>query len=530
MPIADNLTLLNSTKADIKAAIAAKGVDMTGVAFTDYDTKISQISSSSYTRTWTRPSDWLTMPTMTVGGQQMIAILMAIRDKQANNMSFQIQGAFTVDWGDGVVENFASNSTASHDYSFSNAVFNGTTTTEGFKQALIKITPQAGNNLTYANFDVNPTNGRSGTAASRNNIEMAFNTPNISDSNLIMGGTNNNQHNLRIITLFDIGSIRFMTFQDYWSLEMIFIENNKNCFLTKTNYSNMFNNCYSLIEAPFFNMNITTPQSIGFMFQNCNNLQYCPLYDTSVITNMDSMFINCQKIKTVPLFNTVNVTNMNSMFNGCSALETIPEFNFTNVTTNISMFQNTTALKSIPSTLVLGKGTVTTSSYINVRDVKKLKFQVTAGTTMQLFLNTSRCSEVEITNHNGITNFNTAFGNMTNLTKISGGLNMSAATTVQSAFTNCFNLKEIIGATAPTSGTVTTTSMFANCFNLQRIDMPGMANTFSVQNCNMGAEALNELYTGLATVTGKTITVTGNPGTATDNPAIATAKGWTVVG
>jgi len=245
---------------------------------------------------------------------------------------------------------------------------------------------------------------------------------------------------------------------------------------------------------------------------------------------MSSMFINCQKIKTVPLFNTQNVTNMDSMFNGCSALETIPEFNFSSVTTNISMFNNTTALKSIPSTLVLGKGTATTSSYINVRDVKKLKFQITAGTTMQLFLNNSRCSEIEITNHTGITNFNTTFGSISNLNKISGGLNMSAATTVQSVFGSCFNLKEITGAIAPTSGTVTTTSMFVSCYNLERLDMPGMANTFSLVNCNLSAEALNEVYTGLATVTGKTITVTGNPGTATDNPAIATAKGWSVVG
>ena len=41
---------------------------------------------------------------------------------------------------------------------------------------------------------------------------------------------------------------------------------------------------------------------------------------------------------------------------------------------------------------------------------------------------------------------------------------------------------------------------------------------------------LNEIYSNLETVTGKTITVTGNYGTASDNPSIATAKGWTVTG
>ena len=47
---------------------------------------------------------------------------------------------------------------------------------------------------------------------------------------------------------------------------------------------------------------------------------------------------------------------------------------------------------------------------------------------------------------------------------------------------------------------------------------------------NLSPTALNEIYTNLATVSGKTITVTGNWGTASDTPSIATAKGWTVTG
>ena len=45
MTVADKLLQLNQVKQDIKAAIENKGVDLTGVTFTDYANKISDISS-----------------------------------------------------------------------------------------------------------------------------------------------------------------------------------------------------------------------------------------------------------------------------------------------------------------------------------------------------------------------------------------------------------------------------------------------------------------------------------------------------
>jgi hypothetical protein len=51
-----------------------------------------------------------------------------------------------------------------------------------------------------------------------------------------------------------------------------------------------------------------------------------------------------------------------------------------------------------------------------------------------------------------------------------------------------------------------------------------------VASCKLSATKLNEIYSNLKTVTGKTITVTGNYGTASDDPSIAIAKGWTVTG
>ena len=52
--------------------------------------------------------------------------------------------------------------------------------------------------------------------------------------------------------------------------------------------------------------------------------------------------------------------------------------------------------------------------------------------------------------------------------------------------------------------------------------------TFSVANAKMSANALNEMFSILPTVTGKTVTITGNYGASTCDTSIATAKGWTV--
>ena len=66
--------------------------------------------------------------------------------------------------------------------------------------------------------------------------------------------------------------------------------------------------------------------------------------------------------------------------------------------------------------------------------------------------------------------------------------------------------------------------------SLKRMLISGMRFSFTVANCQLSAAALNEIFTGLPTVTGQTITVTGNYGVggAGYNASIAIAKGWTV--
>jgi hypothetical protein len=97
-------------------------------------------------------------------------------------------------------------------------------------------------------------------------------------------------------------------------------------------------------------------------------------------------------------------------------------------------------------------------------------------------------------------------------------------------FSGCSSLQTI--PPMDTSG-VSSSANFANAYlaaGLTRIQATGQRFTFSVASQRLSAVALNEIFTGLPTVTGQTITVTGNYGIneAGYDPTIATAKGWTV--
>ena len=71
---------------------------------------------------------------------------------------------------------------------------------------------------------------------------------------------------------------------------------------------------------------------------------------------------------------------------------------------------------------------------------------------------------------------------------------------------------------------------FAYMGYLEEMIVPGLQNGFTIEGSNMGATALDAMFTSLGTANGtQTITITGNPGAATCDTTIATAKGFTIV-
>ena len=391
---------------------------------------VSDITSGAqmaqgYTK-WTRPSDWLTMPTVGSSDQKFVGLL-AVYDHGSNHVAISAAENYTVDWGDGSsTENIASGVTASHVYTYS-SISDSTLCTRGYKQVLVTVVPQSGKNLTTLNLQVKHANSPSNTNIPW--LDIALGSPSLTTLRI---GTSDGAGS-RNIRVNDIECVQIVSH-------------------AVTSMSYMFNSCYSLQSVPLFNTAAVT--NMSYMFNSCYSLQSVPLFNTAAVTSMSYMFSGCSSLQSVPAFNTAAVTSMSYMFSGCSSLQSVPAFNTAAVTSMSYMFNSCSSLQSVPA-------------------------------------------------------FNTA-----------------AVKNMSSMFYNCYSLEMISCSSA--SSITDFTSTFTGCISLSRIKTTGCPITFSLANCNLGPTELDEIYTGLPTVTGKTITVTGNWGTGSHTPSIATAKGWTV--
>ena len=337
---------------------------------------------------WVRPSDWLPIPNIDTSEQVFYGLCMVYQD-QANLVSLRFTGNYTVDWGDGVVENFASNVVAHHQYSWSSV---GNVTSEGFRQALIKVTPQVGQNLTGINLQFKHPSMGGGNLKGSIFIDMVMNLPQLAiGASIVLGGTTFIRHffveRLNIMSIgsatslsslcsvfnklqkFEIGDTSNVTnmtsmFYDCYTLQSVPLFNTANV----TNMANMFANCFSLTTVPLFNT--ASVQIMTSMFQNCFSLTTVPLFNTANVTNMIAMFQNCYSLQTVPLFNTASVTNMTSMFFGCVTLTILPLFNTANVTNMANMFQNCPVLKSV--TLNLSSVSILASAFSSTLNIETL--------------------------------------------------------------------------------------------------------------------------------------------------------------
>ena len=518
MSIATELTTLNSTKQAIKQALIDKGVDLTGVNFAGYAAKIDDlstggggVSSSEWSQAyydsvlanaWTRNPNWLAMPTLATKG---FVGLMGIYDTDNAVCTVKgIGGAYTVDWGDGVVENFASGTIASHIYTFAN-ISSATTQADGSRQVIVKAYPQAGQQFT--SIDLSNKHSRYTVAYETNWLDIWLST----DSSSVLPILSVNGSTTALVHMSELE--RFTWLSDGFtgtSTAYLFcgLRNMQSITIpattSVTNMYGMFYNCYSLQTIPL--LNTAAVANMTYMFYNCYSLQTIPLLNTAAVTDMYGMFQGCFSLQTIPLLDTASVTNMPRMFQKCSSLQTIPLLNTVAVTDMNNMFYDCSSLQTVPL-------------------LNTVKVTNTSG----MFSNCSSLQTIPLLNTVKVTNMLSMFSNCSSLQTIPL-LNTAVVTSMNSMFYNCSSLQTIpaINLTNVTSAGLS--SIFSTCPTLSRIKATNIKYTFSVANCGLSATALNEIYTNLPTVTGQTITVTGNFGTTADNPSIATAKGWTVTG
>jgi hypothetical protein len=370
----------------------------------------------------------------------------------------------------------------------------GSATLLPYKVAVVTITPQAGQNLTVANFfqKHGQTGLVNGYATGWLDIAMAL--PQVSGTGLTIGGSTTVVHaNVERINIVSVGALTSMAstlFQGCRSLQSLPSLPNATAV---TNMSSMFSGCPSLQTIPVFPGSVAAVTNMSSMFSGCSSLQAILAFPGSVaaVTNMATMFQSCSSLQTIPVFpgSVAAVTNMGGMFQGCFSLQTIPVFpgSVAAVTNMSSMFQNCSSLQTIPA----------------------FPGSVAAVTNMSSMFQS--CSSLQT------------------IPAFPGSV--AAVTNMSSMFQGCTSLESIPPLDmSGISSAANAANFVANCSSLARAQLTGMRFSFSVASCKLSAAALNELFTGLPVVTGQTITVTGNYGIngAGYDPTIATAKGWTV--
>ena len=447
------------------------------------------------TSTWTRPADWLAIPTP--GNQEVIG-LMAVYDDGANYVAVQCQGNYTVDWGDGTVTNYTSNTTASYQHVFS-TLSSGTLTSDGFRQALVRITPQSGQNLTVVSFGI--TNTTINKSFAPGWLEFDIRTPNCiptfsGSSNIIRYGR------LEKINVRQWGTTASTSnlFNSLYNLKSIYIEPTETSAITTMN--NMFANCYSLEEVNAFDTSAAT--NISSMFDSCYSLVTIPLFNFSASTNALGAFQNCFSLINVPVI-TLG-TDCSQMFFNCVSLETVELLNTSNVTNFTSMFNSCRSLKTI-SLIDTSKGTNFTS----------------------MFASCNSLTEIPLLNTTLATNMTGMF-NGAQMIQYIPALNTATVTTLNQTFNNCWNLRQLPAFSLPVC-TVFTTWLGSNT-TLSKSGVINPTRGHSYTGMSLSQANIVTIFNNLGTASGaQTITVSSNPGYAgltAGERLIATGKGWTI--
>ena len=417
--------------------------------------------------TWVRPADWLNLPTASAN---TVRGLHAVFNNTTNFATVRMQtsngAAYTIDWGDGIVESAASNTIMQHNYVWSN-VSSATITSGGYRQALVTITPPSGATFSYANFSDKYSSGVTIPATTRYSsgwLDMNINLPNLpAGQRLFIGGSAIRHSFLERVNITSWGAI------------------------TSTN--SMFYSCTGLREINSAEWNTSAITDMGSMFFECFSLQIVDgsTWNTSLVTNFNTMFRACQALIEIKCsgWNTSSLNNMGNFALGCYSLSRIDVSGWTmnNVTTLTNAFNSCYALPE----LSIGSWTLTNCSNLS-----------------GMFSGCWSLRDLNIIN-----------------------LSLPAATNITSMFIDCLSLPFIGIINIPSGATATT--LCQNCTSLKSAGFIGINSSTSFSGGMLSGTELNAIYTNLsATGTGKTITVTGNFGTATHNPSIATAKGWTV--
>ena len=296
---------------------------------------------------YVRPDYWLQLPYVGPTEQKFVG-LFAVYDIYDNYVAFTCSGNYTVDWGDGVVENISSGVRAEHRYDYS-AVSPSTLCVRQYKQVIVTVTPQVSQNLTSINLNQLHsyiTSSGSGFFLTPW-LHLRISSPNLTTLDIKNTIFTAKQSLVEQVDLLSISSSMTsfnQMFNNMYCLRRVTMPNTSNIL----DFRECFSGCFSLIDVPLFNT--TNMTDMVDMFRSCNSLTNLPTFDISSVTTMQQTFFNCLSLNNINFSgNSVNLLNLAGTFNNCQNLKTVSGINYKNVTSIASTFNSTkiTSLKNL---------------------------------------------------------------------------------------------------------------------------------------------------------------------------------------
>lgn len=506
---------------------------------------------------WVRPTEWLKLPDLTGITQALVGLLAIVPGfssghtgitSNSNFVTILARGAYNVNWGDGVTSAHSDNTTASKQYNYY-SLPNENLTAEGYKQVIVTVTPQTGQNLTVLNL----TN----KAGSTGIIQSGLNYSGVTLPNgyphtwldLVVKGPN-------VSSITQLSGIQTtVQFPLLKSIEYVGRTNMTNSISMHRYLQNL-----ESIGGEDWTENMTIP---GGIFRDMPSLKRIPLIKTRNITSGADIFRSCPSLSTLPPIHTSTMTSMNNFCNPNYSLINVPKFNTSNVTSFISSFAACVNLRKYPEldfSSATDIGIVFNLMYSAFSSPDMSGVCLSARNTSQIF--NANVSLQTFPNLN-FSNFTGLFQPMRECTRINVMPDVQLLSTINTDgpfrnMSSCWKMGIISGGTGITnwanmflnnnpilagisaaSGTLAGTT-FPNQStvigywprSVRVAPAYNVGRSISYRATHLSPTALNEVFESLAPLVGvcATIDITDVWGSSGCNRQIAIDKGWTVVG
>jgi surface protein len=301
-----------------------------------------------------RPADWLPLP---AAQAESVKILNAVSDQYENFTALRMitsTGNYQVDWGDGIVETFSSNTIASHNYDFNNSALDGTLTTRGYKQAIISITPTSGV-FTLCNLQTKVSSPAGLQQYNTGFLDININLPSlISGQRLLIGGSLVRHGSLERVYITSWGANTSLADLFFGCSRLQSVNETEWNMANINNVGNIFRSCSAIFKLNCLNWNINGITTWANAFLGCNGLVSFKASSGKInSTSLVNLFNSCYALEELDLsgWDVSSVTSMLGMFGSCFSLRdlNITGWDTSAVNSPVAMFTSCTSLQKIPA-------------------------------------------------------------------------------------------------------------------------------------------------------------------------------------